>query len=129
MARAHKTPVGIGTGFIIFGTLGNRILLALHEHERMTYADLCAEFPDASWSNVSTTLTRLLRNGFIHDVGTQTIRQLGPGHREQRVLSLWPVRRKAYAERYNRPLSQRLSRARAKIKVPSVFEFRGRIAL
>lgn len=115
---------GIAQGFIRLGSLAHRILTHMHKHGPVVAGDLRRTDAHIEAVQVSATLTRLRRHGFIHVAG----RHRRPGYRAQRVFSL------DADDQFSSPVvdgneRSRQYRARKKVKVSSVFDFRGQIQL
>lgn len=117
---------GLGKGFVKFGSCAHAILLKFHELGDMDQLMLAEELPQFSFDHIGMTIFRLRDNGFIarqdraskYQTGhSRTMWKYGLGPRPKRYDTL-PV---SDVEKCAR------SRAAAKLRTPSVFEFRGQI--
>ena len=116
---------GIVQGYIRFGSVPHSILTYLHDHG----PSLASQIKVAEQRQVSATIIRLRKAGLIKVVG----RQSKVGMRSHRVFDLAHSDTPALDEARHPPMTdterRRVQRARAKIKVSSVFDFRGSIPL
>lgn len=123
MALRGNKLFGLKEGFLRFGTLAHRILVYIHEHGPACHADLCEELGD---TGVATNLVRLCRHGFLFRAG----RTRKPGERSKHLYSL----SKSAPPGSLRRISTRAEidarcRAKRKLRVTSVFDFRGRVSI
>lgn len=123
MALKGNALHGLENGFLRFGTLAHRILVYIHEYGPACHADLSEELAD---EGVSVNLGRLCRHGFLFRAG----RTRKPGERSSHLYSL----SKTPAQGSLRRISTRAEidarcRAKRKLRVSSVFDFRGRISI
>lgn len=122
--------IGLGKGFVTFGTLSHRVLqMALDcdfVSQKSLEEDLGCEGYSAS--HISVTLRNLTRHKFLYRVGSDKM----PG--AQRRHALFALRpRYAYFSKLSGASSSaaksKRSREKKKVKVSSVFDFRGKIKL
>jgi hypothetical protein len=123
---------GIGKGFVKFGTMAHRVLTLIHASGRATLPGLHQDIVDLQgddpslYREVGTTLDRLHHYGLIHRVG----RQRSAAGQLAYVYALEKGGRGADWEQA-RSSSERCRRYRekARVRVSSVFEFRGQITV
>lgn len=122
--RKGNYRVGLVDGFVRFGTLAHRILLYVHNIGPASHAELVEEMPEEV--GVSATLGKLTRHGFLYRSGRQCHK---PGIRSGYVFSL----KKRAAVELRTPTTARTRslsyKAAQRLKVASVFDFRGSISL
>jgi hypothetical protein len=117
---------GLAQGFVKFNSVGYRVLKYLHEHGPSLAADIRRDASHSETSQISATIVRLRRNGFIHIVG----RDRKPGKRSHPLFAIEPVRSKyLYVPIMTPAEKQKGYRERRKIKVASVFDYRGNIPI
>lgn len=131
MTRPHdyKAPgrnPGLPNGFVPFGTVAHRVLVALLELGDLRCADLVVELADVDQRAVGMALTRLARWGFIFKRRTVNART-----KFERTQALWTLRPCQTAPFHRITCAERCRRyhQRKRLQVPSVFAFRGRIGL
>jgi hypothetical protein len=122
---------GLASGFCRFGTLAHKILLICHKQGTVSQVTLqarpwpdCVDPPQA----ISVNLLRLERGGFLH----KCAKTRDHGHRLHHVYQIERPHHTSVLyvdQKLNGVERSRQWRARKKLLVPSVFEFRGRVAL
>lgn len=118
---------GIPQGYIEFDTLAHKVLLLLHEHGKMAFADLMEHLtPDYIPRHLSTTLKRLETHGYVFNHG-KISKYKSKLQRSQFIWSLKPTSKKIPFRPASNTERMRHHRATKRIKVPSVFQFRGAI--
>lgn len=121
---------GLPQGFVRFGSVAHRVLVYIHESGHAMHAQIVQDL-DLSADEVGMCLTRLRRLGFIHRIGrassykhhverTQLVYAIDSSHRAKEFEN---VKNKSTAERTRR------YRERKAIRVPSIFDFRGKIRI
>lgn len=114
---------GLAQGFVRFGTVAHRILLAMHEHGDMRHSELVEEL-DVPTGNVGMNLTRLARYRFIWPAGKVSKYETGAAKTEM-LFSL--VHRRCIDQKYepaSGPEKQKYYRDARRKRVASVWEFR-----
>lgn len=119
--------VGLPQGFVEFGTVAHRVLLALHAIGEGTQKDIEEEIAEQI-IGISSTIYRLHIAGFIYKSGTLSKYDSGL-YRTQWIYSLdkpkkVPAFRKATVSERTRKYRERKAG-----KIDSVFKFRGNIKL
>ena len=124
---------GLAQGFVRFGTLAHHILLLAHEEKivsnmliRIYLRDRTIE-ADKSPAAIAANLKRLVDHKFLYEVGRDRV----PGRRSFKLFAL-DYRAKNGAHKYQmRTPAQRQAdyRARQRVKVPSVFNWRGSLEI
>lgn len=125
----HRNP-GLKQGFVKFGTIAHRILVALHRRGKASiFTWFVLEMPDLDDKAIAMTLTYLGRYGYIFNTGKVNGHDSPTGVAQTR----WALRE------VTRPRYRRISQAKRQAKcrnakreaqaarVPSVFQFRGEI--
>jgi DNA-binding transcriptional ArsR family regulator len=119
---------GLKQGFVRFGTAAHKILLAVHELGRATHAIILEE-TELEPREVGMNLTRLRECGFLVKLG----RVDGYVHncRTQAMYAIPAGKLRKLPEFQNKTAQERTRKLRAtkKMKVPSVFNFRGEVRL
>ena len=121
--RRGNYHAGLKDGFIRFGTLAHRILRYIHDTGPAQHAELVEVMEGER--GLSANLGRLVTHGFLYRTGRQSYK---PGTRSGCVFSL-EAPRAALQPANTHVENQARYRAALKLKVPSVFDFRGRISL
>lgn len=116
---------GVAQGFVRFDSQACRILRALHENGPMTGAELKRNASRSETVQISATLIRLQKAGMVFRVG----RHRPDGKRSHPLFHIHPVNNRIGPRVLTGAEKARLYRERRKVKVPSVFEFRGRISI
>jgi hypothetical protein len=117
---------GLAQGFVRFDSVAYHVLRYLHEHGPSLSADISRNNTHTEAVQISATIIRLRKNGFIFLVG----RDRKPGKRSHSVFGLEKNNRGSSWLPIMTPAEkQKGYRERRKIKVSSVFDFRGRIQL
>jgi hypothetical protein len=121
---------GIAQGFVRFGTLAHRILVIAYEQRwtsnRAVHDELKSQgiVFDHSNAAIAANLARLRDHGFLYIVG----RDRGPTGRS---FALYAITPRTGNQIYVKPMTPaertRKYRARKAVRVPSVFNFRGKI--
>ncbi|WP_349745358.1 hypothetical protein [Roseateles cavernae] len=127
-AWPYKPPCrnpGLSQGFVRFGTLAHRLLLALHTLGDLRSCDLVDEL-DADLRCVATNLIRLRDAKFIYARGK--VCGVPNNERTQMRWTLKPTETTRYRRLSANQRRQRYQ-ARLKLRAPSVFAFRGRIEI
>lgn len=123
--RDGNYHAGLKDGFVRLGTLAHRILLYIHESGPALHAELVEVMPGEV--GISGNLGRLVRHGFLYRAGRQAFK---PGVRGGALFSIeephWRVRQ---AVENTPKMSQDRYRAAKKLRVASVFDWRGAIPL
>jgi hypothetical protein len=122
---------GLANGFVRFGSTAHRILLYIHANREAGHRDFVEEFGDLLPNNIGITLTRLRRFGYI--VKVRTLDPYIEKCRTQAVYRIAPrpgieIQPKPYQNKSKIERSSKY-RKRCKVKVPSVFQFRGNIPI
>lgn len=120
--RDGNWHVGVGSGFIWFGSLYEKILKHIYATGPISHADLREDMPEEI--GLSVALGRLAACGFLYRVDYQASRT---GVRGGYVFGLSPTRYVPKPPR--RGVSQKRYKTAKPLRVASVFEFRGRIDL
>lgn len=119
--------IGLGKGFITFGTLNHKILQTALASKTVSQSSLQEDLESDSVTSahIAVALRRLTQHGFLYQVG----RDRKPGCRSHALFALED--RWAYFVRHKSTSAEKSRRYREKkkVKVPSVFEFRGEIKL
>ena len=122
--RNGNYRIGVAEGFVRFGTLAHRILAYIHAVGPASHAEIVEEMPEEV--GVSAILGRLVRHGLLYRVGRQSHK---PGIRSGYVFSL----SRPTAAELRPPTTARTRnlsyKAAQRLKVASVFDFRGSISL
>ena len=122
---------GIPQGFIIFGSIGHKVLATAIRYETFTFGTIYQDLTDEGESEdiywgLSVAIQRLVKFGFLYFAGKEP-RDFG---RSSQRYSLYPNKRSHKRQRsLTHAERQENYRIRKRIKVPSVFAFRGQIAL
>lgn len=116
---------GIAQQFVRFNSLAHHILKRLHDEGPATGAELARKRTHAEAVQVSSTLIRLRRADMVFIVG----RHRPTGKRSHPLYGLQPVIRQTGPRVMTRAEKQAGYRERLKVRVPSVFEWRGSIPL
>jgi DNA-binding HxlR family transcriptional regulator len=114
---------GLPQGFVRFGSIAHRILIALHELGDMRHRDLVDEMPDLSVSCIGMSLHRLMQAGLIHRVGVAAA--YDTGEKTGSIYSLRPPTR--HIRRHRATAAERTARYRAAQRLrqaTSVFAWR-----
>lgn len=118
---------GIRQGFVCFGTVAHRILVAMHQAGDMRLRDLDEELRDVAVAAISMQLTRLERYGLVHRIKKAPL--YSTGDKTQWIYSLTPPARPPApyhrATTRERSARERGRRAQRAVRVPSVFDWRG----
>lgn len=119
---------GIATGFIIFGTVAHKILVALYEAGDMTQPDIYdyIDIGDRDTRFLSVALNRLLKAKFIYR--SHKVPANPPLMRAIWLYTLTPTKTKKY-KRKTAAERTRTYRAKCALVQPTVFSFRGEIKL
>ena len=121
---------GLAQGFVRFGTTAHAILLTLHTLGPQTLPALREAIygPGVALCDTSANLTRLHRLGFVFPVG----RERQPGRRISVVFGLRGGLRYGWAtatQPFTAAERSRTYRVRKRVRVGSVFAFRGTISI
>jgi hypothetical protein len=117
---------GIAQGFIRFGSIGHHVMRYLYDNGPSLAVDIRRSDTHVETVQISATLLRLRRKGYIYIVG----RDRKPGQRSHSLYSIEPINKKQlYVPLLTAAEKQKNSRERKKLRVSSVFEFRGQIPL
>ncbi len=117
---------GLAQGFVRFDSVGCRVLKYLYEHGPSLAADIARNASHVESVQISATLIRLREHDFVYLVG----RDRKPGKRSHALFDIEPRRNSSlYVSVMTPAEKQKGYRERRKIKVSSVFDFRGRIQL
>jgi hypothetical protein len=124
MKLKGNDDAGLPQGFVRFGTLAHRILLHIHHYGPAGHDDLQQDLQDIG---ISANLGRLHKHGFLFKVGRTHV---ASGIRSGNVFGLTRAHHNMHKIKMAAP-GERQARYRAaqKLKVPSVFEFRGSVTL
>lgn len=118
--------IGLPQGFVRFGEMAHKILVAIHTLGPMRLRDLHEEFGNDRKA-IGMMLFRLEKHGFIFP--QEVIPQAVSGDKTQRVFGLQPPK---YRKKY-KPVSgkerQQRCRDRRKMRAASVFDFRGQMKI
>jgi len=114
--------IGIPLGFVQFNTLSHRVLTYL---STVRYAGQRQVEEDVGGGarHISTTLTRLHKYGYIHKVG----RERAEGKRSYVLFSLNLNTKAPRVSKQSGLTRSRAYRAKRRLRVSSVFNFRGEI--
>jgi hypothetical protein len=118
IARNGNWHVGVGSGFIWFGSLYEKILRHIHATGPTSHADLREDIPEEI--GLSVALSRLAACGFPHRVDYQASKT---GARGGYVFDLGPTKSTPAAP--SRYVSQKRYKTAKPLRVASVFDFRG----
>jgi hypothetical protein len=119
--------IGLPQGFVRFGTLAHRVLVAIHEYGPMTVTSLKIELPDVDIRALSTILGRLEVARFVFDIGR--VGQYESGERTQTKYDLQQnINRRPYKCVTHAQRSARY-REKNRRRVASVFDFRSTISI
>jgi hypothetical protein len=117
---------GLRQGFVKFDTLACKILKHMY-----VIGDTCCvalqEDLQEPLDHVSVAVCRLVRNGFIYDLGKRGRYEVGGWTRKFYSLKK-PEKVREYKALPRRKITAAYA-ARRKVKVPDVFNFRGKIKL
>lgn len=117
---------GLTQGFIKFNSVGCHVLRYLHAHGPSQAADIRRNGTHVESQQISATLIRLRSLGYVFVVG----RDRKPGLRSHALFDIEPrSSNMLYTPILTPTERQKNYRRRRKIKVPSVFEWRGQIRL
>ena len=119
---------GLAQGFVKFDSVGCRVLKHLHEHGCCLAADIKRDTSRSEAVQISATLIRLVRYGFIKVVG----RDRKPGQRSHKLYAIdLPTRPngRLWVPSMTPAEKQKGYRERKKLKVVSVFDWRGQVRL
>lgn len=122
IARDGNWHVGVGSGFIWFGSLYEKILRHIYATGPASHADLRDDMPEEI--GLSVALGRLAACGFLHRVGYQASKT---GVRGGYVFDIAPVNTMPAPPPHS--VSQKRYRTARQLRVASVFDFRGQIDL
>jgi hypothetical protein len=117
---------GIPQGFVKFGSAAHRILKHIHECGNSTPIML-QEALDLNRHHCGMVLTRLVRHGFLYRVDKAP--EVVTGEKTAFIYSLTPSDRRIRYQPLSAIERSRRARQKKKIKVPSVFAFRGSVPL
>lgn len=119
--------IGIPSGYIRFGTLAHKILLFIHENGRSTQSMLVEELGKENTSHISLALKKMADYGFVYRWGKWRAR---PGDNRMQSWNICPPQMEI---RDTPKLTSKERGARyhkkRKMKVASVFNFRGKVSL
>lgn len=125
IARNGNYHAGLKDGFVRFGTLAHQILRHIHVAGPSLHADLVEAMPGEI--GLSANLGRLVRHGLLHRAGRQSFRS---GVRSGHLFSIEkPTRHESQARPHTPEACQSRYRAARKLKVSSVFDYRGGMTL
>jgi hypothetical protein len=114
--------IGVPHGFIQFNTMSHKVLMYLstvrYAGQRQVKEDVGGEA-----RHISVTLTRLHRYGYIYKVG----RERPVGVRSYTLFSLNPNAKAPREKKQSGLIRSRTYRTKLKLRVSSVFNFRGEI--
>lgn len=116
---------GVKQGFVRFNSVAYHILKQLHENGPMTGGELARAAAHSEQVQISATIIRLRKARMVFIVG----RHRPSGKRSHPVYGLERVNNLFGPSILTPAEKERLRRQRQKIKVPSVFQFRGQISL
>lgn len=116
--------IGLRDGFVRFGSVAHAILLYVHEAGPSQLAELDDALPHELGLSVITH--RLVKHGFLHRAGRQAYR---PRIRSGHLYALDPPLGRIRTTRETTSQAQKRQRVDRRLRVPSVFEFRGNIPL
>ena len=114
--------IGLPSGFVQFDTLACDILRYMSIAEYVSQRELQENVSEHA-QHISVTLIRLQKYGFIHKVGKDRVR----GERSYAVFSLDPYSKAPYVKTMSGMVRSRIYRAKKRMKVASVFDFRGEV--
>ena len=118
---------GIPQKFVEFGTVYHLILKALHEHGPMGGGEL-TELLEITRNSVGMALFRLKCHGFVFVVDKRS--ELDTDQRTHEVFSLKRPKTKFVPPPISTPTQRQAKyRAKKRLKVASVFQFRGEIQI
>ena len=117
---------GLAQGFVRFTSVGYHVLKYLHAHGPSLAAEIKRNASHVEAVQISATIIRLRKYKFIQVVGRSRV----PGKRSHAMFDIEPPKNGWLYEPIMTPAEkQKGYRERRKIKVASVFDFRGRIQL
>jgi hypothetical protein len=126
--KTFNNNPGLPQGFLRFGTAFHKVLLCVHGAGRdgITINGLRVELPEVeARHHLSTTISRLVKYGYIF----QRDKVSATREKAQWVYTTHKPRNEIAYQRMTNAEKMKACRARKKMRVPSVFDFRGQIGL